>query len=345
MNVSALVEGVRRLGLAATQSAAAVRRELDRAIRELAPALDAVLIFDEEDGVLRCVMATGSRVMYFQGVRIARDDRKTLPALALARGHRATLGENGVRGFHPADAFAVAIPLQRDAGRTSVLYASAMQTASAETLEAIVTLTDHAGFAYSLAHEREAYQQRAEYDALTGLLSPRAFRERLGAMIERARFAPLARIALLFVDTDHFKVWNDTYGHASGDALLRAIARVLQAAANGPDDLVARNGGDEFCVVFADTEKSRAAERADTLRHAIATLDTAPLRAPGCDDAVAISASIGVAAYPADAVTPNGLLERADEAMYHSKRTGRNAVSYAGIGGVLEVSGVALAEP
>jgi diguanylate cyclase (GGDEF)-like protein len=335
MTVATLVEGLRRLGLAATRSADAVRAELDAAIRAVAPAVDSVLIFDEEDGQLACAFARGARVMYFAGVRLARTDRCTLPALALALGHRATLGTSGARGFHPADAFAVAIPLARDAGRTSVVYAAAPKAVDGGTLEAIVTLADHAGFAYALAHEREAHLRRAEYDALTGLHSPRALRERLAALIDRARFAPLARIALLFVDTDHFKAWNDTYGHTSGDALLRALARTLRAAATGPDDVVARNGGDEFCVVFTDTEKSRAIERADDLRHAIAELDTAHLRPAGSAADVAITTSIGVAAYPVDALTANGLLERADEAMYHSKRSGRNAVSYANGDGAL----------
>jgi diguanylate cyclase (GGDEF)-like protein len=330
MKLPTLIEGLRSLGLAATRSVAAVRTELDAAIRSVAPAIDSVLIFDEEDGQLACVAARGARVMYFAGVRIARGDVRTLPALALARGHRVTLGAYGARGFHPTDAFAVAVPLRRDAGCASVVYAAAAHSVDDEALEAIVALADHAGFAYALAHEREAYLRRAEYDALTGLLSPRALRERLALLIERARFAPLARIALLFVDTDRFKSWNDSYGHACGDALLRALAGVLRAAGSS-DDLVARNGGDEFCIVFADTEKSRGIERAEALRAAIETLDLAHLRPAGALAEVAITASIGVAAYPADGTAPAGLLERADEAMYHSKRAGRNAVSYFGV--------------
>ncbi len=336
MQVATLVEGLRALGLAATRSVDAVRAELDAAVRALAPAIDSVLIFDEEDGQLACVAASGNRVLYFAGRRMTRSDMRTLPALALARGYRATLGDGGARGFHPADAFAVAVPLRRDAGCASVLYAAAPHAVDGEALEAIVALADHAGFAYTLAHEREAYLRRAEYDALTGLLSPRALRERLARSIERARFAPLARIAVLFVDTDRFKTWNDTYGHASGDALLRALAAALRAAASS-DDLVARNGGDEFCVVLADTEKSRAVERAETLREAIEALDLAPLRPAGAAASVVITASIGVAAFPAEARSPSELLERADEAMYHSKRSGRNAVSYFGIDGTLEV--------
>ena len=87
--------------------------------------------------------------------------------------------------------------------------------------------------------------------------------------------------------------------------------------------------------MFADTEKSRAVERAEAVRRAIATLDLTALRSDAAPADVTISASIGVAAYPADAVTPSELLERADEAMYHSKRSGRNAVSYFGLDGAL----------
>lgn len=334
MNVAILIEGLRRLGLAATRSVEDVRHELEAAIRGVAPAVDAVLIFDEEDGDLTCVSAGGERVRYFYGVRLARSDLQTLPAQALALGHRVTLRDGAARGFHPADAFAVAVPLLRTGGGASVVFAAAPRAVDDAALEAIVMLADHAGFAYALAHEREATLRRAEYDALTGLLSPRALRERLAQLIERARFAPLARVALLFVDTDRFKDWNDVYGHASGDALLRALAGVLRAAA-AAGDLAARNGGDEFCLVFEDTEKSRAVERAEGLRIAIERLDLAPLVPAGAAAAVAITASIGVAAYPADAATPSDLLERADEAMYHSKRSGRNAVSYFDIDGAL----------
>jgi diguanylate cyclase (GGDEF)-like protein len=333
----AFVEGVRRLGLAAIRSSDEVRAELDRAIRALAPAIDSVLVFDEEEGQLRCVAACGARVAYFAGARIARTGRETLPAAALTLHHRATLAGGDAPGFHPADVFAVAVPLPRAGGRTSVVYAAGAQPVDAGALEAIVTLADHAGFAYDLAHEREADRSRAEYDALTGLLAPRALRERLGALIERARFAPLARIALLFVDTDRFKAWNDTHGHSSGDALLRALAGVLRASATGADDLVARNGGDEFCVVFSAEEKSGAVVRAEALREAIAALDVAHLRPAGSRDEIAITASIGAAAFPAEATTASALLERADEAMYHSKRGGRNAVSYFGVDGTLEL--------
>jgi diguanylate cyclase (GGDEF)-like protein len=331
---AALLEAVRRLGAAATHSTGAVRAELDRGVRLLAPAIDSVLIFDDDAGQLACTWSAGPRVRYFHDARIARDDASRLPARALERGHRAFLEEGGARGFHPGDAFAVAVPLARSAAAAGVLYAAAPRAVEPAAAEALIALADHAAFAYDLAHERERDRARAEYDALTGLLTPRALRERLAAGCDGARFAPAARVALLFVDTDRFKAWNDAYGHGSGDALLRALAAEMRAAA-GPDGVAARNGGDEFCLVLNACAKSQALERAEMLRRAIETLDVRALRPPVADAGVRITASIGVAAYPADAATADTLLERADEAMYHSKRHGRNATSYFAADGTL----------
>jgi diguanylate cyclase (GGDEF)-like protein len=324
----------RRLAAAGRRSVAEVRDEIVRAVHDLAPDVDSVLVFDERDGALLCTTAAGSRVAYFAGTQLARTDPSALPARALACGHRVTLPDSGTRGFHPADRFAIALPLVAGDGPASVLYAAATVPQDADVVEAIVALAEHAAYAGALAAEREADRQRAEYDALTGLLTPRAFRERLAGLVERARYAKLARLALAFVDTDHFKEWNDAYGHAAGDALLRALAHTLRAA-SGDGELVARNGGDEFCLVFVDTEKSQALARAEALRANIAALDLRALRPPGATAAVPITASIGVAALPADASTANELLERADAAMYHAKRSGRNAVAYAGVDGTL----------
>ena len=204
----ALAEATRNLSRAGRRSVAEVRDEVVRAVRSLAPAIDSILLFDERDGALVCTAAAGTRVAYFVGTQIARDDDAALPARALACGHRVTLAAPGARGFHPADAFAVAVPLATADGRTSVLYAAAPVPQDAPVVDALVALAEHAAFADALAHEREADRQRAEYDALTGLLSPRAFRERLARLIERARYAGSARLALAFVDTDRFKLWG-----------------------------------------------------------------------------------------------------------------------------------------
>jgi diguanylate cyclase (GGDEF)-like protein len=333
----AFVEIARRLADVARASVAAVRAEIARAARTVAPEVDVILLYEEQDGALACVYAVGSRVEHYPGSRIPLDDASALPTRARSAGHRITLADAGTRPIHPVDIAALAVPLALDAGRICVLAVSARSALDAPTYDRLVTLADQASPAYMTALDREDDRRRAQYDGLTGLLTPRAFRHRLGALIDRARLFPATRLALLFVDTDRFKQWNDSHGHASGDALLRELAALLRTAVLDENDLIARNGGDEFCLVFSDTAKASAIERAETLRARIAATDFGKLLAPGAglgasgSSEVRITASIGVAAYPLDATTTSDLLERADTAMYHTKQTGRDGVSYADV--------------
>ncbi|MDB5095473.1 MAG: hypothetical protein JWO85_3574 [Candidatus Eremiobacteraeota bacterium] len=322
------IDSSRRLADAARTGVDAIRDEIVRAARTIAPNIDGFLLYEECDGSLTCTFAAGERVAYFPGSRTALDEPGSLPARAIALGHRVTLGEGGVRPVHPGDVAALAVPLALEAGRTAVLVMAARAPLDRQSVDRLVTVVDHASPAYLLAREREDDRRRAEYDGLTGLLTPRAFRQRLSLLVERARFAPLARLALVFVDTDRFKEWNDAYGHACGDALLREIAGVLRSIAAADRDLVARNGGDEFCIVFTETDKATAIERADLLRRRIAAIDCSALRPDGARGEVRITASLGVAALAADAAGASELLECADAAMYHTKQTGRDGVSY-----------------
>lgn len=316
-----------RLADAARDSVEAVRREIARAARAFAPEVDGVLVYEERDGALACVAAFGERFAYFGGSLIAADDADAVAVRALATGHRASRDGAGLR-LHPADEEELAVPLSVDRGTRCVVVFASQRRIASQDLDALVAIARQASPAYAIARDREHDRRRAEYDGLTGLLTPRAFRQRLAALVASAGHAPAAPFGLVFVDTDHFKCWNDTFGHAAGDALLREVAGVLRAFAVPDCDLVARNGGDEFCIVFAATDKAAAVERADTLRARIASIDTRALRPEQPPVLVPITASIGVAAFPADAATTNALLERADAAMYHSKETGRDGVSY-----------------
>jgi diguanylate cyclase (GGDEF)-like protein len=331
------VDAARRLASAARESVDAVREELARAARVAATAVDGVLVYEQHDAALRCVVAFGDRFAYFAGSSMALDDARALPVRAIGAGHRVTLDDADVLKLHPNDIAALAVPLVLDSRRACVLVVAAQQQLDADAVERLVTLADQASPAYSIALDREHDRRTAEVDGLTGLLTPRAFRRRLVTLVDRARIAGADRLALLFVDTDRFKQWNDRYGHAAGDTLLRELAGVLRAAARSEHDLVARNGGDEFCIVFAQTGKATAIERADELRRRIAALDLASLHPPDGSAAgeLRITASIGAAAFPADASSANDLLERADAAMYHTKQSGRDGVSYADAGGAL----------
>ncbi len=329
----AFVEIARRLAGAARESVDAVRDEIARGARIIAPAVDGVLLYDERDGALRCSAAFGVRFAYFAGTHVALDDPAATAARAVAAGHRVTLDDPGVRPPHPGDVAAVGVPLALDAGRTCVLVATAQSPLATESVDRLAALADQAAPAYLIALDREHDRRRAEYDGLTGLLTPRAFRQRLTALVERARFTPTTQLVLLFVDTDRFKHWNDAFGHAAGDALLRELAQLLRGAVRYERDLVARNGGDEFCIVFTETDKATAIERAELLRDRIAALDCRRLRPAGSSLEVRITASIGVAAFPADATGASELLERADAAMYHAKQNGRDGVAYVELDG------------
>jgi diguanylate cyclase (GGDEF)-like protein len=319
-------------GLAACESVTALRSSVAAALQGAAPACDGVLLYEERHGALECAAAFGARFAYYPGTSVALDDERALPVRAIAAGHRTRL-RDAARALHPGDVDAVATPLGAGSGRRCAVVVTAREVLDDETVARLATLGELASPAYRIALEREDDRHRAEYDGLTGLLTPRAFRQRLAALVERARHVPGASLALVFVDTDHFKRWNDTCGHAAGDALLRELAVVLRAFASADRDLVARNGGDEFCLVFAETDKAAAIERAEALRARIGAIDPSELDAARRGSHVAITASIGIAAFPADATATSDLLERADAAMYHSKATGRDAVSYAALDG------------
>jgi diguanylate cyclase (GGDEF)-like protein len=321
-----------RLSAAARASVDAVRTEIANAVRAAVPAVDGILLYEECNGALRCGAAFGDRFAYYAGATVGLDDGTALAARALAAGHRVTLADGGVHAPHPGDAVAAAIPLSPDTSHRSVLVIASQVGLNVEDLDRLAALARQASPAYLIALDREQDRYDAEYDGLTGLLTPRAFRKSLAALVDRARFVPTVQLGLLFIDTDRFKDWNDRFGHTAGDALLRELAKLFRAAVS-VTDLAGRNGGDEFCIVFTDTSKSTAIERAEELRGRIAALDVGislPLRSAGT---VPITASIGVASYPADASSASELLERADAAMYHSKSSGRNGVSYCTAGG------------
>ena len=125
------------------------------------------------------------------------------------------------------------------------------------------------------------------------------------------------------LDIDHFKKYNDHYGHQAGDACLTQVAASLQACLRRPGDLVARYGGEEFCVVLPDTDHAHAARMAEQLRAAIAAL-ALPHAAV---QSGAVSISVGVAVVkPSPTTAADGLLRSADASLYKAKAAGRNVV-------------------
>jgi diguanylate cyclase (GGDEF)-like protein/PAS domain S-box-containing protein len=167
------------------------------------------------------------------------------------------------------------------------------------------------------AKTEERLMRLATHDALTDLPNRMLLDERVEQAVLRARRSQ-KRVALLFVDLDHFKDINDTHGHAAGDEVLKIIAQRLRTAVRDIDT-VARIGGDEFVLVLEDmADPEAAAAIAEKLLHAVA----APFELDNVT--VALTPSIGIALYPEDGPDTGTLLAHADEAMYQAKQAGRN---------------------
>lgn len=316
---SDVLEAVRVLVAASRESTGAVLAALESVLRVLEPSIDAVLVFAPEGDNLACIYAAGMRAEHFHGMRLRRDVTASLPAQAALCGHRVELcGE--VAPLIPTDRAALAVPMIARDALAAVVYASACASRIGNA-DAVVRAVAQAASPYALASEREADRAAATYDGLTGLYTPRAFRDVLARELRPMRLAQDTPLALWFIDTDCFKAVNDRYGHAAGDAVLQRMAALLREHLIEGVDLPARNGGDEFCAILRNVHKLCAIERAQRF--------CAAVRACTFDAGIAITASVGVAAYPYDAAEPNELLETADAAMYHSKRSGRDRVSFA----------------
>ena len=196
-----------------------------------------------------------------------------------------------------------------------------------ETVSAAVLALATGGVAGYLHHTRSKLAsyplvtQRANHDALTGLLNRPSFEARVTKLIEEAKDIGGA-LALLFVDLDRFKFVNDTFGHVVGDQLLIAIARVLMGHVR-EDDLVARQGGDEFVVALAGV---RDAESAAAIASKLVQLLGAPFKIEG--KLLTVSASIGVSLYPRDGEDVQAIIQSADAAMYAVKTGGKNAYHF-----------------
>ncbi|WP_279358428.1 sensor domain-containing diguanylate cyclase [Methylobacterium indicum] len=157
-------------------------------------------------------------------------------------------------------------------------------------------------------------------DVLTALPNRRHFEETFGRLWAATRLAG-GPLALLVVDADHFKRYNDRHGHAVGDLVLQALAGALSASARRPSDLVARVGGEEFAVLLPGTDAPGAAIVARVVHEAVAGL---AVEAEG-GDIGPITVSIGLAAgLPLEGGSPGDLFRRADAALYEAKSRGRN---------------------
>jgi len=164
--------------------------------------------------------------------------------------------------------------------------------------------------------------EAASRDGLTGIHNRRAFDDRLDLLWPQA-MREQTPLALMLIDIDHFKLYNDYYGHQAGDECLRQVARCLMRCARRPLDVTTRYGGEEFAIVLYDAGREQVEEVARQLRQAIEALGIKHLASPSPHERLTVS--IGAAC-----VTPSfgrshfGFIQLADEALYAAKEQGRD---------------------
>ncbi|HAH33068.1 MAG TPA: hypothetical protein DCL44_12215 [Elusimicrobia bacterium] len=225
--------------------------------------------------------------------------------------------------FGPEQRSLIAAPLYFFGSMAGFLRVSSPEPGrfTQEDLRAAELLATLAGVSMENIYLFEKVRELAIKDALTGLYTHRAFQSRIEEEILRAARARTP-FSLVMADIDHFKSYNDNYGHQAGDTVLKAVAEILSSGVRDID-FVARYGGEEFAIIFTGADKRQAAEAADQLRK---RLESEKFSFNGKHSGV--TASFGAAQFPSDGATSSQLVRAADERLYKAKEAGRNRVVY-----------------
>ncbi len=293
------------------------------------PGESTILIIDDNADTIRLLSAMvrgQGRVLFATsgaaGIDIARVQR---PQLILLDVEMAGM-----------DGFAVCDVIQRDPDLRSsaVIFVTAQSTAEAEIAcldaGAVDFIPKPLNAAVVQARVRTHLRLQAalakldglaHQDGLTGLFNRRYFDSQLATEFARHRRHRMS-LGLALIDVDHFKLYNDRYGHQQGDACLSEVAGVIRDGARRPGELAARYGGEEFVVLLPNTDHAALQTYGDWLCRRIAALNLAHPTAP---TAPYVTASVGLCAQvPGESDTAEALLHTADMALYEAKRSGRN---------------------
>lgn len=284
-------------------------------VRALAPG--ALLIAAGDDN--RCLFLVLSGAL---GVHLQRKDSEPIALLRVGE----TAGEISLIDREPASAFLIA----REPARVLVLdedllwmLARSSHAVAYNLLRTMASRLRGGNELIRQSRERlEYYKFQASVDALTGLFNRHWLDDMLARLMARARRVDGQALALLLIDVDHFKAYNDAHGHVAGDHALRTVAQCLRAALR-PTDLLARYGGEEFVVLLPGAAEPPAQEVAERLRLAVRA---AAIVHPSGSALPGVTVSIGVAQLPA-AGSADAFLEAADQALYRAKHAGRDRVS------------------
>lgn len=215
-------------------------------------------------------------------------------------------------------AITACIPLLAQGQSLGWIYLSSRPADQFPKLQLAVAAADQLALALANLKLRQNLRDLSVRDPLTGLFNRRYLSESLGRELARARRRKLP-LAVIAFDLDHFKNFNDRFGHAAGDAVLVAFARVLRNMSRG-EDIACRQGGEEFVLIMPEMEEQIALRRSTELMAAMATMEVLHEghRLPQ------LTTSIGIAVAPEHGDSPDELLARADQALYEAKARGRN---------------------
>jgi diguanylate cyclase (GGDEF)-like protein len=249
-------------------------------------------------------------------------------ALRRGQAHYLVGGGDGMRCAHIdaearlAQVSSLCLPLAAQGTPVGLLQVSAPASGDPDDGDAAIVamLAEQLGLALANTQLRETLQLQSLRDPLTGLFNRRYLEEALERELHRCERRGLP-LSVLMIDVDHFKRFNDTHGHAAGDALLAQVGRTISASIRA-EDMACRYGGEEFTVILPETDAATAHARADSLRQAMESTTIVHLRQP----LGPVTASIGISTWPADGRSPEVLLQVADAWLYRAKAEGRNRV-------------------
>jgi diguanylate cyclase (GGDEF)-like protein len=302
----------------------AVRAEAEKRAREMAFLVDlgrtlgSTLDLDE---LLRALVERLARERRLEVLRVYLSDEAT-GDLVLRAAHGSGEEEIGAR-FRPGDPLPglEAVPLSHGEDAAGLLAfragGAALDAGEARLVDSVASL---AAMAIANARLHQKMVRLSQSDALTGAHNRRSLFARLDLELERSRRFEHS-LALALVDVDRFRQYNEAFGHAAGDGILKRVAGILAGAVRKVD-LVARYGGEEFAVVLARADREAALAAAEKLRQAVEAAEIPH----GAAEAGRVTISVGVAVFPADGEDLGALIDAADSALYAAKRAGRNAV-------------------
>jgi diguanylate cyclase (GGDEF)-like protein len=231
--------------------------------------------------------------------------------------HEVLPGEHPIRSVMPANMDPERTALARRTAQAGAMWWFEIYLAASLAVADFLLVASFYRLIVRRQHVERRLKKLAMMDSLTGLANRRSLETALESAVSRATRRK-SSLSVLFVDVDHFKQFNDKFGHMTGDQVLRAVARAVRSSVR-KGDVAGRFGGEEFLVVLPETDEAGAVGLAERIRAAVRALDL-PLPP--------VTISLGVATLGPQCASVKALVAKADQALHVSKQTGRDRVTH-----------------